>query len=73
MIHSPGLTVTMLMTPLSEYNDSIAKMTQFYNNNVNANSQMKADKSRHQLLPLVGENVLDYLMVSIIDQGDLQE
>jgi len=37
------------------------------------NSQMKADNSRLQLLPLVGENVLDYLIVFIIDQEDLSK
>jgi len=29
-------SVTMLVTPLSEYNDIIGKMTEFYNNNANA-------------------------------------
>lgn len=37
--------VSMFVTPFSEFDDIIAKMTQFYNNN--ANSQMKGAKSRH--------------------------
>lgn len=33
--------VTMLVTPLSDYNDIIGKMTQFYNNNANSQRRMK--------------------------------
>jgi len=42
------------VTSLSEYNDIFGKMTQFYNNNANANSQMKTVKSRHPVAAFGG-------------------